>query len=93
MKKNIISFLCLISLITTVLPCSYALAGNTDGLNRKTSVLKALEIDDGTAFGPATNEYILTALSGFLYGKESKPDLEEFARDIGILKYGESYNG
>jgi len=93
MKKNIISFLCLISLITTVLPCSYALAGNTDGLNRKTSVLKALEIDDGTAFGPATNEYILTALSSFLYGKESKPDLEEFARDIGILKYGESYNG
>lgn len=93
MKKKIISFLSLLSVIVTMLPCGYAMAEDTDDLNRKASVLQALGIDDVSASGIATNDYIFTSLSGFLYEKEYKPSAEDFARNIGALDFGSVYNG
>lgn len=93
MKKKIISFLSLLSVIVTMLPCGYAMAEDTDDLERKASVLQALGIDDAAASGVATNDYIFTSLSGFLYEKEYKPSAEDFARNIGALDFGAVYNG
>ena len=93
MKKKIISFLSLLSVIVAILPCSYAMAEDTDDLNRKASVLQALGIDDVSASGIATNDYIFTSLSGFLYEKEYKPSAEDFARNIGAMDFGSVYNG
>lgn len=93
MKKKIISFLSLLSVIVTMLPCGYAMAEDTDGLERKASVLQALEIDDVAASGIATNDYIFTSLSGFLYESDYKPSAEDFARNIGAIDFGEIYSG
>lgn len=93
MKKKIISFLFLLSVIVTMLPCGYAMAEDTGDLKRRASVLQSLGVDDIAASGIATNDYILTSLSGFLYEKEYKPSAEDFARNIGVLDFGVIYDG
>ena len=60
MKKKIISFLSLLSVIVTMLPCSYAMAEDVNDLKRKASVLQSLGLDDAAASGIATNDYIFT---------------------------------
>jgi len=39
MKKRIISILSLLSILVTILPCSYAMAEDTDDLKGKAAVL------------------------------------------------------
>ena len=90
--RKIISWLCLLSLMAAFLPCTYAFAEETGNTDTKAAVLQALGLDDASARGTATNEYLLRSLSGFLYGEAYKPSAEDFARMIGALDFGEAYS-
>lgn len=79
--------------MATLIPNAYVFAETVNVAGQKASVLKALGVDDAQASGVATNDYLIAALSGFLYEKEEKPTAEDFARRIGIIRYGEVYDG
>lgn len=91
MKKKILALLCLLSIIVTMVP-GYAFAKEADGTSEKTAVLASLGIHNSKASGLATNEYLLSALSGFLYQAEERPTAEDFARAIGVLSFGDIYD-
>ena len=91
--RKIISWLCLLSLVATLMPYTYAFSKTTENTYTKAAVLQALGLDDASARGTATNEYLLKSLSGFLYGEDYKPSAEDFARMIGVLDFGEVYKG
>ncbi len=93
MIKKMASLLCLLSIMATLIPNTYVFAENTNNADKKAVLLQSLGVDDATASGDATNDYLLSALSGFLYEKAEKPTAEDFARNIGIVKYGEAYDG
>lgn len=93
MIKKIVSLLCLLSITAMLIPNTYVFADNTNNDNNQEIVLQALGVDDATASGVATNDYFISALSGFLYEKDGKPTAEAFARSIGLIKSGEVYDG
>lgn len=93
MIKKLVSLLCLLSITVTLIPNTYVFADNTNNDNNQEIVLQALGLDDATALGMATNDYFISALSGFLYEKDGKPTAEDFAKSIGLIKSGEVYDG
>lgn len=93
MIKKMATLLCLLSIIATLVPNTYVFAENADSTNQKAIVLQALGVDDAGASGMATNDYLISALSGFLYEKAEKPTAEDFAKSVGIMQYGEVYDG
>lgn len=93
MTKKIVSLLCLLSLIATLMPGSYVFAEEAEKTYEKETVMQVLGIEEAAAASIVTNDYLLTALSGFLYGENERRPAESFAREVGILEFGEIYDG
>lgn len=93
MVKKIVSLLCLVSIIASMVPGNCAFAKETERASEQVTVLQSLGIHDAMVGGVATNDYLLSALSGFLYGEGEKPSPEDFARTTGIVKFGDIYDG
>lgn len=91
MIKKIVSLLCLVSIIASMVPGNCVFAEESTG--EQAAVLQSLGIHDAMAGGVATNDYLLKALSGFLYEEGEKPSPEDFARATGILNFGDIYDG
>ena len=90
MKKGIALLCILLILATTFVSAS---SESTDNMHDKFSIVSALGIDNGSVSGFVTKDYYISSLMGFFYENGDKPSVENFARYIGIVDYGKSYNG
>lgn len=92
MFKKITAVLCAATVLSAAIP-SGGLAKDNLSAAEKSSVLSAMGIDDESVRGQATRDYLVTALSGFIYDPEEKIPAEEFARLVGITEFGQDYKG
>jgi len=89
--KKVIALLCMMTMLSSAFTAVNA--ESTDNISDKTEILSALGIDNSPNSGYATKDYYFGALSGFFYEDGYKPSAEDFARNAGMVGFGEIYKG
>lgn len=94
MRKIIINLLCIISVVTGLIPTCATMAEKEYNASLAADILKSIGIISDISVKKITKDSFITSLAGFLYDNPKATGTAEYiARSTGMLEVGELYNG